>query len=81
MSRPIMPSKKERNNYNLKEMVNIKNAKIVSIAWHNVLTEIFTIIEKSALLHKKVEFLTSPNTSRHHHLLLIFWRQIVLGIT
>ena len=37
-----------------------KNAKIVSIAWHhNVLTEMFTITEKLALLYEKVEFLTS----------------------
>ena len=45
-----MSSKKERNHYAFKEMKNIKSAKIVSIAWHhNVLTEIFTIAEKSAL--------------------------------
>ena len=37
-----------------------KNAKIVSIAWHhNVLTEMFTITEKLALLYEKVEFLAS----------------------
>ena len=42
-----MSSKKERNHYNLKEMENIKNAKIGSIAWHhNALTEMFTITEK-----------------------------------
>ena len=35
-----MTSQKERNHYDLKEMENIKNAKIVSIAWHHkVLTE------------------------------------------
>ena len=52
-----MSSKKERNHYDLKEMENIKNAKIVSIAWHhNVLTEMFTITEKSALLYEKVKF-------------------------
>ena len=35
-----MSSKKERNHYDLKEMENIKNAKIVSIVLHhNVLTE------------------------------------------
>ena len=57
-----MSSKKERNHYDLKEMENIKNAKIVSIAWHhNVLTEIFTITEKSTLLYEKVKFLTSPD--------------------
>ena len=77
-----MSSKKERNHYDLKEMENIKNAKIISIAWHhNVLTEMFTITEKSALLYEKVKFLTSPNPSRHHRLLLIFYRKIVLGIT
>ena len=70
-----MSSKKERNHYDLKEMENIKNAKIISIAWHhNVLTEMFTITEKSALLYEKVKFLTSPNPSRHHRLLLIFSR-------
>ena len=59
--------------YDLKEMENIKNAKIVSVAWHhNVLTEMFTITEKSALLYEKVKFLTSPNPSRHHRQLLIF---------
>ena len=42
-----MLSKKERNHYDLKE--ERKNPKRVSIAWHhNVLTEIFTITEKSA---------------------------------
>ena len=46
-----MSSKKERNHYDLKEMVNIKSEKIASIAWHHsVLTEVFTITEKSALL-------------------------------
>ena len=60
-----MSNKKERNHYDLKEMENIKkNAKIVSIAWqHNVLTEMFTITEKSALLYEKFKFLTSPNPS------------------
>ena len=68
-----MSSKKERNHYDLKEMENIKNAKIVSVAWnHNVLTEMFTITEKSALLYEKVTLLTSPNSSRHHSLLLVF---------
>ena len=70
-----MSSKKERNYYALEEMEKIKNAKIVSIAWHhNVLTEMFTITEKSALLYKKVKFLTTPNPSRHHCLLLPFCR-------
>ena len=70
-----MSSKEERNHYDLKEMENIENAKIVSIAWHyNVLTEMFTITEKSALLYEKVKFLTSPNPSRDHCLLLIFCR-------
>ena len=55
------------------EMESIKNAKIVSIAWHhNVLTEIFTITEKSALLYEKVKYLTSLHLSGHHHLLQIF---------
>ena len=68
-----MSSKKERNHYDLKEMENIKNAKIVSIAWHqNVLTELFTNTEKSAFLYKKVKFLTSPKPSRYQSLLLIF---------
>ena len=53
-------------------MEDIKNT-IVSIAWHhNVLTEMCTITEKSALLYEKVQFLTSPNPSRHHRLLLFF---------
>ena len=30
-----MSSKKKRNHYDLKEMENIKNAKIVSVAWHH----------------------------------------------
>ena len=52
-----MSSKKERNHYDLKEMENIKNAKIVSIAWHhNVLTEMFTITEKSAFYTKESNF-------------------------
>ena len=43
--------------YDLKEMENIKNAKIVSVAWHhNVLTEMFTITEKSALIRKSQIF-------------------------
>ena len=70
-----MSSKKERNRCDVKEIENIKNSKIVSAAWHhNVLTEIFTITKKSALLYEKVKFLTSPNPSRHHRLLLIFCR-------
>ena len=70
-----MSSKKERNHYDLKEMENIKNAKIVSLEWHqNVLNEMFTIREKPVLLHEKVKLLTSPNSSRHHRLLLIFGR-------
>ena len=70
-----MSSKEERNHYDLKEMENIENAKIVSIAWHhNVLTEMFTITEKSALLYEKVNFLTSPKPSSHHRLLLVFCR-------
>ena len=41
-----MSSKKERNLYDLKEIENIKNAK-VSKAWHhNVLTEMFTISKR-----------------------------------
>ena len=66
-----MSSKKERNHYDLKEMKNIKNAKVVSIAWHhNVLTEMFTNKEKSAILYKKVKVLTSPNPNRNPRLLL-----------
>ena len=79
-----MSSKKERNHYDLKEMENIKNAKIVSITWHhNVLTEIFTTTEIPALLHEKVNFVTCVNASRllliffaNHHLLLFFLRII-----
>ena len=57
------------------KMENIKNAKIVSISWHhNVLIEMFTITEKSALLYEKVKFLTGPDPIRHHRLLLIFCR-------
>ena len=68
-----MSSKKETNHYDLKEMENIKNAKIESIAWHhNALTEMFTITEKSSLLYEKAKFLTSPNPNMHHRLLLIF---------
>ena len=79
-----MSSKKERNHYDLKEMENIKNAKIVSITWHhNVLTEIFTTTEIPTLLHEKVNFVTCVNASRllliffaNHHLLLFFLRII-----
>ena len=50
----IKSSKKERNHYDLKEMENIKNLKIVSIPWyHNVLTEKFTNTEKLAFYTKK----------------------------
>ena len=70
-----MSSKKEGNHYDLKEMESKKKSKIVSIAWHhNVLTEMFFITEKSALLFEKVKYLTSPNPSRHHRLPLIFCR-------
>ena len=70
-----MTSKKESNYYDVEEMENIKNAKIVSIAWnHKVLTEMFNITEKSALLYKKVRFLISSNPSRYHHLPLIICR-------
>ena len=62
-----MSSKTERNHYDLKEMENMKNKKLVSAAWHhNDLTEMFTITEKPALLYEKVNFLTSLNPSRHH---------------
>ena len=48
-----MSSKKDRNHYDLKEMENIKNAKIVSTAWHhNVLTEMFTITENQLFIQK-----------------------------
>ena len=63
-----------------KKMENIKNPKIVSVSWHHVLTEMFTITEKPSLLFEKVK-LTSPNPSRHDCLPLIFYRLIVLGIT
>ena len=53
----IMSSKKERKHCDLKEMENIKNAKIVSIAWHhNVLTEVFTITENQLFHTKKFNF-------------------------
>ena len=48
--------------------------KIVSTAWHHVLTEMFTITEKSSLLYEKVKILTTPNPSRHHRMLLCFCR-------
>ena len=68
-----MSSKKERSHYDLKEMEHLKNSKIVSMSWrHIVLTEMFTITQKSALLYEKVKFLTSLNPSRHPPLLLIF---------
>ena len=60
-------------------MQNIKNAKILSIArHHNVLTEMFTITEKSALIYEKVKFLTSPNPSKHHRLLLFLQVSIIV---
>ena len=41
-----MSSKREKNHYDLKEMENIKNAKIASIARYPiVLTKMFTITE------------------------------------
>ena len=53
----IVSSKKEGNHYDLNEMENMKNAKIVWIVWrHNILTEIFTITEKSAFCTKKSNF-------------------------
>ena len=49
-----MLSRNERNRFDLKEMENIKNAKVVLIACHrNVLAEMFTITEKSAFYTKK----------------------------
>ena len=51
-----MSSKKERNHYDLKEVENKKNAKIIQIAWRHVLTEMFTVTEKSALLYDKSNF-------------------------
>ena len=66
-----MKQKREKPLSFVKEMKNIKNAKVVSIAWHhNVLTEMFTNKEKSAILYKKVKFLTSPNPNRNPRLLL-----------
>ena len=66
-----MLSRNERNRFDLKEMENIKNAKVISIACHrNVLAEMFSITEKSAFLYEKA----SPNPTRHHHLLLICCR-------
>ena len=60
-----MLSKKERNQYDLKE--KYKTSKNSMKGWcHNVLTVMFTITEKSALLYKKFKFSTSPNPSRHH---------------
>ena len=69
-----MSSKKDRNYHDLKETESMKNAKIVSTAWHHVLAEMFTVTEKSAVFYEKVKFLTSPDPSRHHSLLLIFCR-------
>ena len=52
-----MSSKKERNHYGLKEMKNIKDTKIVSIAWrHNVLIEMFTNTENQPFYTKKSNF-------------------------
>ena len=52
-----MSSKKERNHYDLKEMKNIKDTKIVSIAWrHNVLIEMFTNTENQPFYMKKSNF-------------------------
>ena len=60
-------------------MQNIKNAKILSIArYHNVLTEMFTITEKSVLIYEKVKFLTSPNPSKHHRLPLFLQVSIIV---
>ena len=50
-------SKKESNHYDLKEMENMKNAKIVSIAWHHNNS---TIAEKSNFYTKKLNFLLAP---------------------
>ena len=56
-----MAIKKERNHYVLKKNENIKNVKIAWIVWsHNVLTEMFTITQKSAVLHKKSNFWPAP---------------------
>ena len=57
----IMSRKKERNHYDLKEIENIKNAKIVSIAWHhNVLTEMFTITAKISSFIRKSQIFDQP---------------------
>ena len=58
-----MSSKKERNHYYLKEMENIKNAKMVWIAWrHNVLIEMFSKHQKNQLFcTKKSFFWPAPN--------------------
>ena len=60
-----MEGKKEPNNYDFKETEN----NLI-----NLLAEMFTITEKSALLYEKVKFLTSTKRSSHHRLLLIFCR-------
>ena len=42
-----MSNEEERNHYHLKEMENIKSAKIVLVIWYqNVLSKMFTITEK-----------------------------------
>ena len=52
-----MVSKKERNHYDLKEIENIKNAKMVWIAWrHNLLKEMFTITKNSYFVRKSQIF-------------------------
>ena len=54
---------------------NIKNTKIVLIAWyHTILTEMFTITKESAFLYENIKFLTSAKPSRDHRLLLILCR-------
>ena len=69
-----------RNLSDLKEIENTRNAKIARIAQrHDLLTEIFIIIEKATLFYEKVKCLTSLNPSRHR-LMLISCRKIMLGL-
>ena len=51
-----MASEKERTQYNLKKIENIKKAKIAWIVRGHVLMEMFTITDKSALVRKSQIF-------------------------
>ena len=56
-----MEGKKEINHYDLKEIENIKNAKIARIAWrHNRLKDMFTITEKNSSFGRKSQIFDQP---------------------